>query len=63
MRYCFPCDRNFATDARFVRHLTEDHGAPRARVERAIAEWPDAALVAVVSDAGVWFLMAQPALL
>lgn len=63
MRYCFPCDMLFRTDARFVRHMAECHSAPRAAVERALEQNPDGDVVCVQMASGVFFLMHQAPLL
>lgn len=63
MRTCEPCRMTFETDARFLRHLVELHGAPRARVARSLRDFAGADLVAVQSTDGHWSLMVQAYLL
>lgn len=62
MRYCFPCDVKFRTDVRFVRHMVEVHGAPWAKVERALLENPRGDVVCIRMASGEYFLMHQPPL-
>lgn len=59
MRYCFVCDLKFQTDLRFTRHCVEAHGAPWARVERALKQNPSGTVVLVQATSGDYYLMHQ----
>jgi len=62
MKSCQPCGRAWSTWSGFGRHMTREHSIDRGNFWRRANQIGDEPCVAVLSEAGRWYLMVQGAL-